>query len=78
MGALASQRAEFLNASERYEQEARDIARYESASAANQTETTLHAKFRQRLVLAEGDLIQQRQEEMAVVSRFSNALRNSE
>lgn len=77
-GALASQRAEFLNASERYEQEARDIARYESASAANQTETQLHTKFRQRMVLAEGDLSQQRQEEMAVVSRFTNALRNSE
>ena len=77
-GALASQRAEFLNASERYEQEARDIARYESASAANQTETQLHAKYRQRMVLAEGDLSQQRQEEMAVVSRFTNALRNSE
>ena len=77
-GALASQRAEFLSVTERYEQEARDIARHESATATNQTATTLQAMFQQRLVQAEGDLSQQRQEEMAVVSRFSHALQNSE
>ena len=75
--ALASQREGFMRTSERYEQEARDVALLESARATNQAENQLHEKFRQRLAKAEGSLSQHRQEEMAVVSRYTHALRHS-
>ena len=76
--ALAFQREYFRRISERYEQEARDIERQESAAAANRAETSLQTEFQLRMLQAEGDLCKQRQEEMSIVSYYNYASENTE
>ena len=76
--ALQSQREGFMNASAKYESEARDVAAVESAQAVNKAESSLHASFRHRMLKAEGDLSRYEQNEANIIAQHVKALQESQ